>query len=176
MVSSIAPLSLFFSFILLSLSLSISISHSRQKIIRAHREEGMHRLKSMRPSIWVSQMEGKLSNYLESPKSSNSAHQPARYIPPGKEKRRKGDPPFEQDGGEDRYLGQGRSIALDTVAYRARRVQLMVQFNPSRVCNPLPLSLLRERKRRESLRNDRKRESKRVKVGRRVYHPSEQGR
>lgn len=93
MVSSIAPLS-FFSFILFSFSLpflSISISHSRQKIIRAHRERNVSS-KSMHPPIWVSQMEGKLSNYLESPKSPNSAHQPAGYIPPGKEKRRKGDP------------------------------------------------------------------------------------
>lgn len=96
MVSSIAPLSLFFLFhplLFLSLSpfLSISISHSRQKIIRAHRERNVSS-KSMHPPIWVSQMEGKLSNYLESPKSPNSAHQPAGYIPPGKEKRRKGDP------------------------------------------------------------------------------------
>lgn len=33
---------------------------------------------------------------------------------------------------KNRYLGQGRPITLDIVAYHARKVQLMVQFSRGR--------------------------------------------
>lgn len=122
MVSSIAPLSLFFLFhplLFLSLSppfsLFPSLIHVRKSY--AHTEKGMYRQnlcthqfgsrkwRANYPITWNHR------NHLI-PRISllDIYHQGRRNV--GRAI------PFEQDGGEDRYLGQGRSIALDTVALR----------------------------------------------------------